>query len=194
MFEEAGQEFFNPDTAAREARELNRGMTQEQANAVAWDLGRSLLEKAILKRQDFAFETTLGGNTMTELLERAASSGMEVRIWYVGLRNVEMHISRVAMRVSLGGHNIPEAKIRERYDRSRLNLLRLLPRLTELKIFDNSTENDPRKGRRPEPILLLHMIGSRIVSRPNLLEMPEWAKPIVQAALDLARKPTAESR
>jgi predicted ABC-type ATPase len=193
MFREAGQEFFNPDTVAREARELNPDMTQEQANAFAWDLGRSLLEKAILKRQDFAFETTLGGNTMTELLERAASSGIEVRIWYVGLRNVEIHIARVGVRVSLGGHDIPEAKIRERYDRSRLNLLRLLPRLTELKVFDNSAENDPREGRRPEPILLLHMIRGRIVSRLDLSEMPEWAKPIVQAALDLPKKPSAES-
>jgi predicted ABC-type ATPase len=194
MFKKAGQEFFNHDTVASEARELNPGLTHEQANVFAWVLGRSLLEKAILKRQDFAFETTLGGNTMTGLLERAANSGIEVRIWYVGLHSVEMHIARVRVRVRLGGHDIPEAKIRERYDRSRLNLLRLLPRLTELKVFDNSAENDPRKGRRPEPILLLRMIRGRIVSCLDLLEMPEWVKPIVQAALDLPKKPSAESR
>ena len=187
MFAIAGREFFNPDVAAREALEESPEMTQEEANAWAWQEGRRLLEMSILTTQDFTFETTLGGNTITRLLEQATTTGIEVRIWYVGLESVELHIARVRSRVAKGGHDIPEEKIRERYDRSRWNLLGLLPKLAELKLFDNTAEGDPEKGQSPEPKLLLHLLHRRIVSSYDLLQMPEWAKPILQAALELQR-------
>jgi predicted ABC-type ATPase len=103
-----------------------------EANSRAWLHGKRLLEKAIADRLNFAFETTLGGNTIPALLERAHSSRIAVRVWYVGLEGPELHISRVRARVEAGGHDIPAARIRERYDRSRDNLIRLLPKLTEL--------------------------------------------------------------
>jgi predicted ABC-type ATPase len=187
VFAEAGLEFFNPDIAAREAVQASPGMTQEEANAWAWQEGRRLLETSILTAQDFAFETTLGGNTITRLLEEATAAGIEVRVWYVGLESVELHIERVRSRVAQGGHNIPEEKIRERYDRSRWNLLELLPKLAELKLFDNTAEGDPQKGQAPEPKLLLHFVRGRIVSSYDLLQMPEWAKPILQAAFELQK-------
>ena len=65
---------------------------------------------------------------MTALLERALAVGLEVRVWYVGLSSPELHLARVRARVAKGGHDIPEAQVRARYDSSRLNLIRLLPR------------------------------------------------------------------
>jgi len=56
-------------------------LKQSEANALAWQVGRALLERAIRERLDFAFETTLGGETMTRLLAQAAEEGLEVRIW-----------------------------------------------------------------------------------------------------------------
>ncbi len=93
--------------------------------------------RAIAERCNFAFETTLGRSTITSLLETALLSGIEVRIAYVGLSSPELHIARVRSRVEKGGHDIPEERIRDRYDRGRLNLIRLLPRLTELRVYDN---------------------------------------------------------
>jgi len=188
MLVATGQEFFNPDVAAREARQESPEIGQEEANARAWNEGLRLVDVSIADRRDFAFETTLGGNTMMERLEKAADHGIEVRIWYVGLQSVEMHIERVRLRVTQGGHDIPEAKIRERYDRSRWNLIKLLPKLTKLKVFDNTAENDPKKGQIPEPTLLLHWLRGRIVSKDDLLQIPEWAKPILQVAIELSSK------
>jgi predicted ABC-type ATPase len=184
MLAAAGREFFNPDVATREFLETVPGMRREEANERAWKAGLRLLDLSIAHRSDFAFETTLGGNTMTERLGKAADRGIEVRVWYVGLESVEMHVERVRLRVAQGGHDIPETKIRERYDRSRHNLIRLLPKLTELKVFDNSAESDPHKGQPPEPKLLLHWRRGRIVSSHNLLQIPAWAKPILQAAIE----------
>lgn len=186
MFAEAGQEFFNPDLAAQEFLLQSTGISQEEANARAWQEGRRLLEMSIITRQDFAFETTLGGNTIPRLLKEAAKAGIEVRVWYVGLESVELHIRRVRSRVAQGGHDIPESKIRERYDHSRWNLLNLLPNLVELKVFDNTADSHPQLGRWPEPQLLMHWRNGRIVHSYNLVEMPEWAKPILHCAIDLS--------
>ena len=178
-----GVEYFNPDEAARLILSANRGITQTEANSAAWYEGQRLLERAIAERCSFAFETTLGGHTITALLERALSEGIEVRVWYVGLSSPELHIARVRSRVARGGHDIPEERIRDRYDRSRLNVIHLLPKATELRVFDNSKDADPFAGGAPEPTLILHVARGVVVSTCDLSLTPKWAKPILAAAM-----------
>ena len=146
MMRAAGADYYNPDEAARDLIAANPGLEQMKANAAAWRQGKRLLEQAIRERLDFAFETTLGGSTMTRLLAEAASHGFEVRICYVGLTSPDEHIERVAQRVSQGGHDIPETSIRRRWRHSRQNLIQLLPALTELRVYDNSGYADPAAG------------------------------------------------
>jgi predicted ABC-type ATPase len=188
MFLAKGTEYFNPDEAASRIRSVYPGLREAEANSEAWNQGKRLLLRAITERLNFALETTLGGNTIPALLSSALSAGIDVRIWYVGLSSIELHIARVKARVEKGGHAIPEQKIRDRYDRSRLNLIRLMPRLTELLVYDNSKEADPDAGGRPEPKLLLHIALGKIVNSCDLQLIPEWAKPIVAAALKTASR------
>jgi predicted ABC-type ATPase len=68
MFIQEGAEYFNPDEVARRLVSV-LGITQDQANSAAWYEGVRLLERAITRRHNFAFETTLGGNTITTLLD-----------------------------------------------------------------------------------------------------------------------------
>jgi len=185
-FNANGGEYFNPDLAARRIREADPTLTQEQANSAAWHQGKRLLQRAIVERGDFAFETTLGGNTIATLLERALDEGIEVRVWYAGLSSPELHIARVHARVLRGGHPIPEADIRRRYETSRLNLIRLLPKLTELRLYDNSIETDLEAGSPPDLRLVLHWDRGRIANVGDLHSVPNWAKPIVAAALQIA--------
>jgi predicted ABC-type ATPase len=181
-----GDDYFNPDEAAA-ALVNEESISLAEANARAWNLGKELLEQAIRERLNFAFETTLGGNTIPRLLAQAADEGFEVLIWFVGLESVEKHMQRVRARVAAGGHDIPEEKIRERWNGSRLNLINLLPHLTELRVFDNSAERDPETGDNPPPRLLLDWNRGRILAPPvsELEATPEWAKPILAAAIDL---------
>lgn len=182
-FRDVGGEYYNPDEAARLILGANPRLTQVEANATAWQQGRRLLERAIAEKLAFAFETTLGASTMPKLLGAAADGGAEVRIWYAGLDTVERHIARVRARVRKGGHDIPEADIRRRFDNSRLNLIHLLPKLAALRVYDNSVEADPDKGRLPEPRLALHMDRGKILGPADLSHTPGWAKPIVAAAI-----------
>ena len=186
-----GVDFFNPDEAARRILSANPWITSAEANSAAWGEGRHLLERAIAERLSFAFETTLGGRTITTLLQRALSEGLEVRVWYVGLASPELHIARVRARVERGGHDIPEDRIRDRYDSSRLNLIRLLPKLTELSVYDNSQDADPLTGVARRPTLILHMARGAIVSTCDLRRAPEWAKPILGACLSHGDTPLA---
>ena len=183
MFIEAGVEYFNPDEAAELLRVANPGITLEQSQSAAWDEGRRLLERAIDERLDYAFETTLGGRTIPVLLENAIQAGIEVRIWYVGLTNAELHIARVHARVKRGGHDIPEDRIRQRYARSLLNLIQLMATVTELRVYDNSIEADPHTGAMPEPRLIVHFNRGKLLNVCELASTPEWAKPIVLRAL-----------
>ena len=178
-----GADYFNPDEATRRIQSASPHLSERDANSAAWHHGKRLLESAIASRLVFAFETTLGGDTMTSLLRQALAEGLEVRMWYVGLATPELHIARVRARVARGGHDIPESKIRERYERSRVNLIRLLPHLTELRVFDNSADADPASGKAPAPLLVLHMVNGAVAAMCDLSRVPEWAKPIVATAM-----------
>lgn len=179
-----GVPWFDPDAAARVLRASNPGLTQEAANARAWEFGRRGLERALREDAAYAFETTLGASTITAMLLAGARAGAEIHVWYAGLASPELHLERVRGRVAAGGHDIPEDRIRARYASSRTNLIKLMPHLASLRVHDNSKEGDPKAGRRPQPALLLHMEGGRVVAHAALGRVPSWAKPILAVAFD----------
>ena len=184
-FRQSGADYYNPDEAARRLVTANPSLKQTEANSAAWHEGVRLLKRAIDERLDFAFETTLGANTIPRLLREAANAGVEVYVWYVGLESPELHIARVKARVARGGHDISEKDIRRRYEHSRLNLIELLPFLRALRIFDNSAEADPAGGQTPKPMLVLSTERGKIFEPKDLTHTPVWAKPIVAAAMKL---------
>ena len=180
----AGGEFFDPDAAARKLLAANPGLGAVDANARAWEVGRSRLERALAEGEFFAFETTLGGKTICELLLAGAARGAEIHLSFVGLAAPDLHIERVRRRVAAGGHDIPAEKIRQRFTTSRANLVRLLPHLAALYVYDNTAEADPAQGATPHPLLLLHMKRGRVAHRAPFPLIPTWAKPLLAAALD----------
>ncbi len=187
MLRRAGLTWFNPDTYTRIL--VQGGRSAGEANACAWQHGVNLIDRAVAAGLSHAFETTLGGSTMTQKIAAAARTH-DVLVWFCGLASPEKHIARVAARVVAGGHDIPEAKIRERWIRAPLNLIDLMPKLSELRVFDNSTDAAPG-APVSNPMLVLHAQDGA-VSFPRALEdlerTPDWAKPIVKAARDFERK------
>lgn len=186
-FQAAGIAYFNPDDAAREAIAIasahGRHMTQREANAWAWNEGVTRLRRAIAERGNYALETTLGGDTIVGLLLEAAAAGLAVSVWFVGLDSVELHIARVQQRVARGGHDIPRADIERRHVRGRLNLIRLLPKLHQLLLYDNSAPAVFGAAVKVQPRLLLRTADGLIAGPSGLSATPSWAKPIVAVAL-----------
>lgn len=191
MLRRAGLSWFNPDTFARRvAEELQ--LPVAQANALAWQYGLNLLDRAVAAGHSHAFETTLGGRTMMQRMASAARTH-DVLVWFCSLSSPEQHMSRVAQRVAAGGHHIPEAKIRERWVQAPLNLIELMPALHELRVYDNSADAAPGQAVE-DPLLVLHVQRGQVkhpLSVQDLRRTPVWAKPLVQAARDLAQQATA---
>lgn len=183
MIREAGADYFNPDEFTSKLMDRNPALPRARANEHAWKVGKEQLESAIAKHQSFAFETTLGGRTISRLLHRAADRGVAVKIWYVALDSAERHVARVKARVKRGGHDIAPQRVRERYDESRANLARLLPKVAALKVYDNSFEADIDGTGHPRLELVLDFADGRVRNRQHLAKTPAWAKPIVAAAL-----------
>ncbi len=187
LLTEQGLNWYNPDSFAR-LLVMQMRLSPAEANAAAWQAGRKRLEAAIERGENFALETTLGAHTIPQLLI-AASRTHDVQMWYCGLASVELHLQRIAARVASGGHDIDEAKVRERWNGSRQNLIRLLPHLTHLQVFDNSTQAAPGEAIAA-PVLVLEMARGRLLApRPSdarkLAIVPAWAMPIVESSLRL---------
>jgi predicted ABC-type ATPase len=190
ILEEHGLTWFNPDSYARELI-AQLGVSLEEANAGAWQRSRLQLEAALTQGTNYAFETTLGGKSIPALLGRAVETHRVVMI-FCGLSSPEQHIERVRFRVANGGHDIPESKIRERWIGSRANLIRLLPYLARVQVLDNSAQAAPGEAI-PDPVLVLETIEGSVAfpdpgDAPALARTPEWARPVLQAAIESGSK------
>jgi len=187
VLREAGLDWFNPDTFARGLRELS-GLSQAEANGQAWQEGVNRIRDALDQGRNHAFETTLGGNSIAALLHEASHSH-DVLMWFCGLSSPEQHIARVQARVRSGGHPINEADIRRRWPLAQQNLVRLMPVLAQLQVYDNSADAAPGEAV-PDPQLLLQMEDGQVLypepdSLAQLAATPAWATPLLEAALRL---------
>jgi predicted ABC-type ATPase len=177
--------WFNPDAFARELV-AQSGCDQATANAHAWAESLRRVDDAIAGRKSHAFETTLSGHTMAARIAGAAQTH-DVIMWFCGLSSPDRHVARVRARVAAGGHDIPEARIRERYPQALQNLITLMPRLAYLQVYDNSAEA-AIGGPIPDPVLVLEMHDGRLLwpaldDVDALRRTPDWAKPLMEAAL-----------
>ena len=167
---------------------MEAGLSPVEANSRAWRRSVEQLDRAIRAKTNYAFETTLGGRTVTRRLKEAAESGLRVRVWYVGLASPEKHIERIRARVLRGGHDIPEDRIRSRWTASRENLVRLLSRLHEVALFDNTKEAMVDEGEVPSPLRLMHVRARVLLELAPPDAIASWARPIIAAALKLELK------
>ena len=174
-----GQDWYNPDELARDMQRQFPDRASGEINEIVWRFGVERLKQVIQADMDFAFETTLGGNTITGLLLDAIAAGLRVSIWYCGLVSPDLHIQRVAERVARGGHDIPETLISQRYQRSMRNLCRLATGLYQLAVCDNSRPLDA--NGKPQLTKLIHGRDGRLLH--CLPDMPDWARPIATVCL-----------
>lgn len=132
----AGLRFVNADVLAAELE-----VAPYEAARLADALRRELLKRG----ESFVFETVFSDPVGDKLvfLEEAARSGHVVVLCYIGLANPDQSMERVAMRVSQGGHDVPDDKLRSRFSRTLDNLKAAIVRLPHVLVFDNSDLSVP---------------------------------------------------
>ncbi len=129
-------EFVNADQIAM-------GLSAYAPETVSFEAGRIMLHRLrelAAANVSFAFESTLSSRTFAPFLSRCKAQGYQVQLFYVALPSAKLAINRVALRVKLGGHNIPQADIERRFQRSLHNLYALyLPLADRWTVLDNAS-------------------------------------------------------
>ena len=129
------------------ADDIARGLDParpERASVAAGRIAIRTLDEAMVSRADFTYETTLSSRQSLNVMQRARRLGYRVLLIFIALDAVELHIKRVRQRVLSGGHDIPEAVIRRRYDLSFRNFGTALPLSHAAAVFDNSGPQGPQ--------------------------------------------------
>jgi len=139
MVRQSGADYYNADEHCARLLERNPGLAREAANALAWEEGRRRLEQAVEKGESFAFETTLASRTFAPWIEFLVRGGYSFDLVFLWLSSPELAMARVAERVRMGGHSVPEDVIRRRYTRGLQNFFRLYrPLASRWHFIDNS--------------------------------------------------------
>ncbi len=93
------------------------------------------------KRESFGFETTLASRNQARFLVEAQKSGYLVHVIYLWLSSVELALSRIRLRVSQGGHDVPEEVVQRRFGRGLKNFFEIYKPLADTwTLCDNSGE------------------------------------------------------
>ena len=83
------------------------------------------------------FITTLSGHRILNTVKRAMEKDYYIRLYYVGLNTVEESLVRIENRVKKGGHNIPDADVKRRFNKRFEDLTTILQYCDEATFYDN---------------------------------------------------------
>ncbi len=119
------------------------------------DQGKSMIIETVLSRPD-----------KLDFALQAKQQGYRIVSVFVGTMSPDINCARVKQRVSEGGHDVPEDKLRARYARSMNNLPLLASCSDELYIYDNSGD---------QPALAMSIIDDNTFIYANA---PDWVKGI----------------
>ncbi len=138
-------EYVNADTIAE-------GLSAFAPEDASFDAGRVMLGRLhdlAEEGKSFAFETTLASRFYARWLsDLKETSGYRVSLVFLWLRDVELAIARVAARVRLGGHSVPEEIIRRRFERGRNNFFELYQPVANAWRFFNAGTKPPAEIAR----------------------------------------------
>lgn len=136
FFRDTGLRFVNADELSRELN-IDAYRAAGVANAIRNEL--------VARNQSFAFETVFSDTVREKMnfLKAAAAAGYDVTLCFIGVEGPAMSDQRVAMRVSRGGHDVPEDKIIARFPRALANLKIALAELAHVVVYDNSDLSAP---------------------------------------------------
>ncbi len=128
-------EFVNADVIARGLS----GFEPERAGLAAGRIMLARVKELARRRVSFAFETTLASRSFAPWIAGLIRDGYQFHLVFLWLPHPDLAVARVAARVRDGGHDVPEATIRRRYEAGFRNFFELYqPMARTWKLCDNS--------------------------------------------------------
>ena len=135
---------INPDEV-EQAITLDLGehiLTKDEFEIHAAEEAARLRQQYLTQETSFSFETVFSDPKQDKVgfMDEARRRGYLVLLIAVGLESIEKSKARVANRHAKGGHNVPEDKIEDRYERVLLNFAHGA-RVATLAIFIDNSED-----------------------------------------------------
>lgn len=157
--------FINADIIQRDdLRDASMEASYEAAR-IAETRRNEMLEAG----QSFATETVFSHHSKLQVIDAARARGYLVVVMHVGVETADLSVTRVRERRTEGGHDVPEDKIRARYDRSEPLIRAAVLRADRGMVFDNSQLNTP-------PRQMLVFADGRLIQAASVL--PGWIRRI----------------
>jgi predicted ABC-type ATPase len=128
----------------------------------AADMAASIRKQLVVQQDSFIFETVLS-DPLGEKVDQLGSyvtQGYTVVLIFIQLSSTEESIKRVAMRASQGGHDVPDEKLRARFERTLANLQRAIKQLPHVIVFSNADLSNPYQ-------LIAYYLNGRMVEHKN---------------------------
>lgn len=174
------------------ADEIARGLSPLDPSLTAFKAGRLLIEeaRALMKaRSSFAIESTLSGKTYVTMIRGAKALGYRFLLHYIVIGSASQAVDRVALRVKLGGHHVPEEDVRRRFERSRKHFIEdYLPLADEWVLWDNA---EPPHRRITDHSICNPDELVAMMNQSNLQESPPVGMPeMVRIGLEASRVAT----
>lgn len=92
----------------------------------------------IQQKKSFCFETVLSSDHSLKLLQMAKEQNFFIQAFVIVTADPDINVLHVKSRKIEGGHDVPEVRIRSRYQRSLANVKELVRLSDECSIYDNS--------------------------------------------------------
>lgn len=167
--------FFHAHLASVGLRFVNADVLADELQTPAYEAARlagALRQTFVQQQESFVFETVFSdpvGDKIT-FLEEAGHLGYEVVLCYIGLSSAQQSSERVSMRVTQGGHDVPDEKLQSRFPRTLNNLREAIHRLPHVLIYDNSDLNAPYRQIAVFDHGMAHLIHPPV---------PDWLVPLI---------------
>jgi predicted ABC-type ATPase len=131
------------------------GLALNDANLAAVQRLELWLEATLRVHRSVGVETVMSTDKYRRLVELARTLGFAFHLFYVALDSPERNIERVHARVLKGGHDVPAAKVVERYWRSMAQLSWFLNAADTAEVYDNSGSEPRLVARKAEGELVV---------------------------------------
>lgn len=127
-------ERINIDEIAGKIGSWRDTLVQIKAARVAMNNISDCIEKGV----SFHQETTLPGFTVLRQIKKAKAAGFRIKLYYIGIDNIETAIKRVHRRIEKGGHGIEDSVIIKRFENLPQRLRVIIPLCDRVVFYDNT--------------------------------------------------------
>ena len=157
--------YINPDQVAQDRfGDWNSAEAVKQAAEYCADWR----ERCLNGRQSMIFETVFSADDKLDFIRRAKQAGFFIRLFFVCTESPTINAARVAGRVMKGGHDVPNAKIILRYQKSIINCKVATAIADRVYLYDNSVDGH-------EARILFRFADGAVIKRYTD-NIPIWAQ------------------